>query len=183
MILEGLIEAVAEYQDFASVIEFELPYFLFDKLRKRAAIYPPVVYSYSQTYGDKLIAENLASSIQGFRQAAETLCKEGLITLNDDRVCLLYRNKKDQSNAEFRGGIGAKLGAAASYTTKSIRQYAVHGYAGRVNPLVVGKEVASKLIKAENYKIEQAARGDSFPKVLLETPRRQVVRKERGLDE
>ena len=170
VILEGLVDAVAEYQDFATEIEFELPYFLFDKLRKRAAIYPPVVYSDSQTYGEKLRAENLASSIQGFKKAAETLEKEGLITFKDERVRLHYRSKNDDQEGEFKGGIGARLGAAASYTNKSIRQYAVHGYAGRVTPRVVGKEVASKLSRMRSTKSSKLPEEIHFPKSYWELP-------------
>ena len=63
VILEGLIDAYAEQEDFASELDFSLAYFLFEKLKKRAAIYPPVVYSYSKTYGDELIQQNLESSL------------------------------------------------------------------------------------------------------------------------
>ncbi|MHB8567045.1 MAG: hypothetical protein ACYC7D_02495 [Nitrososphaerales archaeon] len=143
VILEGLIDAFAENEDFASELRFHLPYFLFEKLKKRAAIYPPVVYSYSQTYGEKLLKENLEASIAGFRRGAEQLEKEDLISFSEDIVKIGQRR--------FRGGASARLYSAASYTTKSIRQYAVHGYAGRVGPIVVGKEVVSKLSRSRNH--------------------------------
>ena len=172
VMLEGLFEAVAEYQDLAFEIEFGLPYFLFEKLRKRAAIYPPVVYSYSQTYGDKLGAANLASSLTGFRRAAEALEKERVLRLvSDDRVRLGFQTTRtSNSSAEFKGGIGARVSAAASYTTKSIRQYAVHGYAGRVRPLVVGKEVASKLTRLRTPKSSKLPDAIHHPKSFWSIP-------------
>jgi predicted nucleotidyltransferase len=143
VILEGIADACAEYGEFVSEIVFPLSYFLFEKLRKRAAIYPPVVYSYSKTYGDKLLLENLDQSLQGFRAAAEMLDAEGKVQFR----------KKDEtvsiSVKEIHSGLFSRIGVAASYTNKSLRQYAVHGYAGRVKPNVVGKEVLSKISRSK----------------------------------
>jgi tRNA A-37 threonylcarbamoyl transferase component Bud32/predicted nucleotidyltransferase len=141
VILEGLSDAYSEYSDFTSQIIFPIRYFLFEKLRKRAAIYPPVVYSYTMTYGEALLQENLEFALGGFRRAAEELMKEGLIEFNSLQDTLVPSKK-------FGAGILSRLGAAASYTNKSIRQYAVHGYAGRVTPNVVGKEVISKISRS-----------------------------------
>ncbi len=143
VILEGLIDAYVEHEEFASELDFELAYFLFEKLKKRAAIYPPVVYSYSKTYGEERMDGNLESSLLGFRRAAAELEAQGLITISGDLIRI--RQQK------FRGGIFARLLSAASFTTKSIRQYAVHGYAGRVGPIVVGKEVVSKLSRSRSH--------------------------------
>ena len=142
VILEGLSEAYAEYSDFASEIIFPLSYFLFEKLRKRAAIYPPVVYSYTKTYGDDLLFDNLEFALKGFRGAAEDLARDGLIEYDEkhDNVIIPLN--------QFHSGLISKIGIAASYTNKSIRQYAVHGYAGRVTPKVVGKEVVSKISRS-----------------------------------
>jgi tRNA A-37 threonylcarbamoyl transferase component Bud32 len=142
VILEGLSLVFSEYDDFATEIIFPLRYFLYQKLKRRAAIYPPVIYSYSKTYSDELCEENLATSISGFRAAAAELQKEKIVsfdeTLDEIRISPNY----------FRGGISARIGAAASYTSKSLKQYAIHGYAGRVNPNVVGREVLSKISRS-----------------------------------
>ncbi|MDG6996490.1 MAG: nucleotidyltransferase domain-containing protein [Nitrososphaerota archaeon] len=141
VILEGLSEAYAENMEFTSEIRFPLSYFLFEKLRKRATIYPPVVYSYARTYDDELLSENLSHSLLGFRSAAVELANEGIIELKDDVVSV--------STQAFRGGLSARIEAAASFTNKSLRQYAIHGYAGRVRPDVVGKEVISKISRSK----------------------------------
>ncbi len=157
VVIEGLADAYADYQDFASEIIFKLSYFLFEKLKKRASIYPPVVYSYSQTYGENLISDNLRNSLEGFRSATELLCSEGIVSYDppDDSVRLASASQ----TKHFRGGISAKLSVAAAYTTKSIRQYAVHGYAGRVSPTVVGKEVMSKFSRTRSHiKLPEAIR-------------------------
>lgn len=143
VILEGLADACADYAEFVSEVIFPLSYFLFEKLRKRAAIYPPVVYSYSKTYGNELLLENLDQSLQGFRAAASMLDREGKMQFNkhDDSVTISLK--------DIHSGLFSRIGAAASYTSKSLRQYAVHGYAGRVRPNVVGKEVLSKLSRSK----------------------------------
>lgn len=140
---EGLIEACVDYSEFASEIIFPLSYFLFEKLRKRAAIYPPVVYSYSKTYGDELLLDNLDHSLNGFRLAAQELAEDGVLEYDAKGETVRISLK------EFRSGFFSRLGAAASYTNKSLRQYAVHGYAGRVRPNVVGKEVLSKISRSK----------------------------------
>ncbi len=142
VILEGLSEAYAEYSEFASEIIFPLRYFLFEKLRKRAAIYPPVIYSYSRTYGEKLIEDNLASSLEGFRVAAKELMNEGVIEYDEENDSITSPLMK------FHAGLKAQIEVLASYTNKSLRQYAVHGYAGRVRPNVVGREVIAKISRS-----------------------------------
>lgn len=148
VILEGLYDCYAEYGRFAEDLEFPLKYFLFEKLRKRAAIYPPVVYSYAKTYGKELLQENLESSLAGFRQAASNLAEEGTIRFEPDSDNLKLRTSK------FKSGIAARISSAAYYTARGIRQYAIHGYAGRVGIDVMGKEVISKLSRASKDRSE-----------------------------
>lgn len=142
VILESVSEAYAENLGFTCEIKFPLTYFLFEKLRKRAAIYPPVVYSYAQTYGEKLLEHNLEHSLSGFRSAAKQLQDEGVAEFDKVKDVIRFPSLK------FHGGFTARIGAAASYTTKSITQYAIHGYAGRVMPTVVGREVMSKISRS-----------------------------------
>ncbi len=145
VILEGLEEAFLENQQFTSLIEIELSYFLFEKLRKRAAIYPPVMYSYAMTYGREHKPGNLEASLTGFREAAKVLQADGIIDFNEqnDYVRLVSCN--------FTGGLRSKIGAKASFTAKSLTQYAVHGYAGRVGLDVIGREVISKLSRSRRH--------------------------------
>ena len=138
VILESVSEVYAENSGFTCEIVFPLSYFLYDKLRKRAAIYPPVVYSYAQTYGKRLLESNLLCSLSGFRRAAKLLQDEGVAEFDSEKNTIKFPSLR------FHGGLAARLTAAASYTSKSITQYAVHGYAGRVKPNVVWRELMSK---------------------------------------
>lgn len=142
VILETVSDVYSENSGFTCEINFPLSYFLFDKLRKRAAIYPPVVYSYAQTYGEKLLQSNLVCSLAGFRRAAVLLQDEGVAEFDKDKDTIKFPSLR------FHGGFAARLSTVASYTTKSITQYAVHGYAGRVKPNVVGRELMSKISRS-----------------------------------
>jgi tRNA A-37 threonylcarbamoyl transferase component Bud32/predicted nucleotidyltransferase len=146
IIVEGLSDAVVNYMQFACEINFPLSYFLFEKLKKRAAIYPPVVYSYSRTYGDDLVDSNLESALDGFRKAAKELESEDIVTF-DERSDLL---RIEPWKKGFHSGVSGRIEMAAAYTSKSLRQYAVHGYAGRVSPNVVGHEVVSKISRSRS---------------------------------
>lgn len=145
VILEGLGIAYAESGSFAEELEFGLLYFLFEKLRRRAAIYPPVVYSYAQTYGEKLYETNSDRALDAFREAATQLDSEGTIKF------LEAEDKVKIKSDKFKRGLGAKLSVTASYTARGLRQYAVHGYAGRVGLDVMGREVASKLTRSKDH--------------------------------
>jgi tRNA A-37 threonylcarbamoyl transferase component Bud32/predicted nucleotidyltransferase len=146
VIIEGISEAYSESSRFANDIEFPLSYFLYEKLRKRASIYPPVVYSYSKTYGDGLREQNVEFSLVGFRRAAISLESEGMIDFDRETDTVTLRGL-----SRMRGGLGAKLSSTASLTTRGVRQYVVHGYAGRVGLDVVGREVLSKLERSKNH--------------------------------
>jgi tRNA A-37 threonylcarbamoyl transferase component Bud32/predicted nucleotidyltransferase len=143
VIIEGLSEAYSENPRFAYDIEFPLSYFLYEKLRKRASIYPPVVYSYAKTYSENLKDENVEFSLVAFRNAAVSLESEGLINFDKGNDIVNLRGN------QMRSGLAAKLSSTASLTTRGIRQYAVHGYAGRVGFDVVGREVISKLERSK----------------------------------
>jgi tRNA A-37 threonylcarbamoyl transferase component Bud32/predicted nucleotidyltransferase len=145
VILEGLAEAYAENRYFAGDMGFKLPYFLFAKLKKRASIYRPVIYSYAQTYGPELLAENLETSLWGFREAASMLASERVIT-SDSKTDSVKLNPQN-----FKSGALAKLSGVATFTKRGITQYAVHGYAGRVSPAVMGREVSSKLSRSREH--------------------------------
>ncbi len=162
VILEGLEIAYVENGPFVEDIEFGLPYFLFEKLRRRAAIYPPVVYSYAQTYGESLRETNSEATLVGFREAAAQLESEGALEYfqSEDMV----RIKKDR----LRGKLGARLSVTANYTVRGVRQYAVHGYAGRVRPDVVGREVVSKLTRSKEHSALPSF--ISYPRIFCSLP-------------
>jgi tRNA A-37 threonylcarbamoyl transferase component Bud32/predicted nucleotidyltransferase len=136
VIAESLFEISSQYGEFAQDLTIPLDYFLFDKLHKRALIYPPALYSYIKTYTCDLAAENRASTLDGFDLAATLLAEQGFFEVSDGSVKIV--------SEKLRGRAFAKLLALFNLTTRGVRQYAVHGYAGRVGLSVVKDEALSK---------------------------------------
>jgi tRNA A-37 threonylcarbamoyl transferase component Bud32/predicted nucleotidyltransferase len=136
VIAESLYEISSQYGEFAQDLTIPLDYFLFDKLHKRALIYPPALYSYIKTYTCDKAAENRASTLEGFDVAARLLAEQGFFEVTDGYVKIV--------SEKLRGKSFAGLLALFNLTTRGVRQYAVHGYAGRVGFSVVKSEALSK---------------------------------------
>ncbi len=148
VIAEAILELSSWNGEFSQDLLIPLDYFLFDKLHKRASIYPPVLYSYIKTYTCPSAAQNRASSLDGFREASKLLASQGFLEMRGDQVRL--------SAERLRGKAFAKLLALFNLTARGVRQYAVHGYAGRVGFTVVKDEALSK-VKRMQQKIEPPA--------------------------
>jgi tRNA A-37 threonylcarbamoyl transferase component Bud32/predicted nucleotidyltransferase len=137
VVVEALFELSSDYGEFASHITIPLDYFLFDKLKKRATVYPPAIYSYVKTYTCPLGGENRAASLAGFREAADSLVPRGFLELSKKGVHIFPEKMK--------GDAFTKVLSLFSLTARGVTQYAVHGYAGRVGLGVFRKEALSKL--------------------------------------
>jgi tRNA A-37 threonylcarbamoyl transferase component Bud32 len=137
VIVEAVLELSSDYGDFGRHLIIPFDYFLFDKLKKRAMVYPPALYSYVQTYTCPMKAENLDATVDGFAAAAEALKSRGLLLVDPSGIRLLPEKVK--------GDAFTKVQSLFSLTTRGVAQYAVHGYAGRVGLSVFRREAQSKL--------------------------------------
>ena len=137
VIVEALLELSSDYGDFGRHLVIPYDYFLFQKLSRRASVYPPALYSYVQTYSGALGGENRSISHDGFASAAESLKPRGFLLAEPGGVRLLPE--------KMRGDAFTKVQSIFSLTTRGVTQYAVHGYAGRVGLSVFRREAQSKL--------------------------------------
>ncbi len=137
VMVDELLELSSDYGEFGRHLVVPYEYFLFQKLNRRAAVYPPAHYSYVQTYTCPMGAENRATSVEGFASAAESLISRGLVTAEAGGIRLVSQ--------KMRGDAFTKLQSMFSLTTRGVAQYAVHGYAGRVGLSVFRREAQSKL--------------------------------------
>jgi len=141
VLAEEILEIESLYGEFAQDLIIPLEYFLFNKLHKRAIIYPPALYSYIKTYTCPSGDENKAFTLEGFAEAALSLQSSGI---------LRFESKGGAPHVRISGE-GLKSRAFASIlslfnlTTRGVRQYAVHGYAGRVGFNVFKDEALSKV--------------------------------------
>jgi tRNA A-37 threonylcarbamoyl transferase component Bud32/predicted nucleotidyltransferase len=137
VLVEALLEVSSEYGDFGRHLLVPYEFFLFDKLHKRAAIYPPALYSYVHTYTCPQGAENMALSVGVFASAAESLQPRGFLKTAPGGVKIIPEKLKADAFTRFH--------SMFSLTTRGVTQYAVHGYAGRVGASVFSREALSKL--------------------------------------
>ena len=137
VLTEALLELSADYGEFCKHLVVPFDYFLFDKLSKRASVYPPALYSYVQTYSCPLGDENRSISMAGFEASAEALALRGLLSVSPAGVRI--------DPEKMKGDAFTKVHSIFSLTARGLTQYAVHGYAGRVRLSVYRKEAESKL--------------------------------------
>ena len=142
VVLEALRDLASTYGELSTILLIPPEYFLFDKLKKRATIYPPAYYSYVKTYGVSYCVRNLEATLEGFREALKEIERQGLITLIDGRARVKHSG--------IRVNQMAKIFSIITYASRGITQYAVHSYAGRVGLDVVGKEIFSKLNRSRS---------------------------------
>jgi len=137
VLTEALIELSSDYGEFATHLLVPYEYFLFDKLHKRAAIYPPALYSYVHTYTCPMGEENKELAVEAFVEAAKSLQPRGFLTAAPEGVRIVPERLKADAFSRFE--------SMFSQTARGVTQYAVHGYAGRVGPSVFSREALSKL--------------------------------------
>ena len=167
VLAEEILEIGSQQGEFAQDLLIPLEYFLFDKLHKRAIIYPPALYSYVKTYTCPLGEENKAFSLEGFAEAALSLQSSGVLRIEATRgpgkldVRILGEGLRSRAFASTL--------SLFNLTKRGVRQYAVHGYAGRVGLKVFKDEALSK-VKRMQDKVD--------PPLELEEPKRLI-----GLEE
>jgi len=141
VLAEEILEIESLYGEFAQDLVVPLEYFLFNKLHKRALVYPPALYSYIKTYTCPSGDENKAFTLEGFAEAALSLQASGIIR---------FESKGGVPHVRISGeGLKSRQFASIlslfNLTTRGVRQYAVHGYAGRVGFNVFKDEALSKV--------------------------------------
>ncbi|QQG49333.1 MAG: hypothetical protein HY247_03215 [archaeon] len=162
VLMEALLELSSDYGDFSRHLLVPYDYFLFYKLSRRAALYPPATYSYVQTYTCPLGSENRAQSMAGFAGAAASLSGRAFLKVGPDGVRVVPE--------KLRGDAFTKAQSIFTGTTRGVTQYAIHGYAGRVGLGVFRREAQSKL---------KRMRENPPPLLELERPR-SLLRLEEG---
>jgi tRNA A-37 threonylcarbamoyl transferase component Bud32 len=162
VLIEALLELSSDYGEFGRHVVVPYDYFLFDKLNKRAAIYPPALYSYVHTYTCPLGEENKAISTKGFSDAAVSLEHRGFLEAGPSGVRMVPEKLKADAFT--------KVQSLFSASARGVTQYAIHGYAGRVGLSVFSREALSKL---------RRMRENPPPFTPLENPR-SLLRLEQG---
>lgn len=137
VMMEELGELADEFGSLALYMLVPFEYFLFSKLKKRATIYPPALYSYAMTYSGERAGTNVEMAIRGFKRAALELVKAGITRKEGDKLALTEKGLSGLRKPAFRRKV--------ELIGRGIRQYLVHGLAGKVGLDIIFKEAYSKV--------------------------------------
>ncbi len=141
VLAEEILEIASVQGEFSHGLIIPLEYFLFNKLHKRAIVYPPALYSYIKTYTCPSGEENKAFTLEGFAEAAISLEKSGVLRFEPRAGAPVIRILGEGLRSRAFGSVLSLF----NLTTRGVRQYAVHGYAGRVGINVFKDEALSKV--------------------------------------
>ena len=136
VIEEAINQLLISYGEFCFDLRIPLEFFLYEKLRKRAAVYPPALYSYVKTYSGPLMERNLSSSLALFGEKAKEAAEDRKVVFDGQFVI---------PSRSYDGWQGSRLYSVVKDARRGLTQYAIHGLAGRVSPKVIGKEILSKI--------------------------------------
>ena len=137
VIAEELIEIQSDYGDFSSNLIIPYEYFLFDKLHKRALVYPHTIYSYDHTYTCAQRKENKEFTVRGFREVAAFLASQGILESTNESV----RVNRSMPSASLL----SKIVSMFSPTSTGVAQYPIHGFTREVGSEIVKTEALSKV--------------------------------------
>lgn len=138
-------------------------YFLFDKMRRRASLYPPVKYSYARILGQPQGSRNLRMMVDRFLPSLESLVEDGALSRSNRN----YRVSKEFVDNCLKAE--AYVAKQADEIERTIRMYVTHGFAGRINPRLVTEEIVSK-IRRSMKKQEEAKLPDPDEYLFFDTP-------------
>lgn len=152
VILETLTSLQSEYPEAYTNLRIKPEFFLYEKLWKRASIYPPVKYSYSRILSNELKPRNLPMMMDGFMEALRKLEVEGIVKFENGYVVPVKNLELETSKKSL---------SIFKEVKRATKAYITHGYAGRrVSPMKVAWEFASKVFRGsvlrEHGELEQS---------------------------
>ncbi len=135
IILEEIREMVGQTNLLCSEIFFPLEYVLFEKVRRRAALYPNAAYSYYKTYAND---SNLKFALDGYKRAlAEIISEDGeLFSVHGDCLRISERRVHEDSHV---------VSLRMAKKLQEFSSYFVHTYAGRKTMHLAIREAESKI--------------------------------------
>ena len=116
-------------------------YFALSRVLRKTKAYPPLRYSYLNTFCENLRQRNMAKVMPGYNAAIRELVEQGILDQTDEGVTVrddfvdkvLARKNKD------------KVVNVVEVSKKALYSYVMHGRAGLVSPEMISRELASKV--------------------------------------
>ena len=86
IVWELLDNLVFEFPEASQELRIKAEYFMYETLRRRAKLFPPITYSFLNMFRDDLKGANLNAIMKGYLEAINQLAEENWITLSDDHI-------------------------------------------------------------------------------------------------
>jgi tRNA A-37 threonylcarbamoyl transferase component Bud32/predicted nucleotidyltransferase len=163
VIAEELTDIQSEYGGFSPNLILPYEYFLFDKLHKRAIVYPEATYSFASTYTCAKKKENIEFALRGFRQAGGSLASMGVVESTDESVRII--------TGEVPTNVLSKIITLLTPSKEGTTQPTGKGY-----DVLAGKGVAGTKAPART----RSKRGAVAAPIELERPKK-LIRLEEGV--
>ncbi len=130
-------------------------YFALSRILRRSKTYPPLRYSYLNTFGPNLRERNMSRVMPGYRSAIDRLVQHGILDETSEGF-LIRDNFVDKILA--RKAIDRVVNVV-EVSKRALSSYMMHGRAGLVSPEIISREVAAKiwreiLLRSSNVQVE-----------------------------
>ena len=135
-IIEECCDLASRYGHLVEYLSIPLKYFLFSRLRRRMQAYPPVRYSYINTFFGKYGERNTEWSLAGFRSAADKLVEKGVLKVVGED---LYSIDLSKLRCPSRLVLNLK------FLYRGVKSYITHGRSAKVPPKIFIQEFQSKI--------------------------------------
>jgi len=154
---EEIEELILEYEELSRGLIIKPEYFIVSRLKKRAKVYPPLIYSYVNLFREDLKEKNLNLIKKGFLEALKLL-ENQVVNLNGENITIV-QNYIDKVLSKK---VVKKVVNIVKFSRRALHSYLLQGKAGRISLELMAKELTSKLIKGLTM---------STSKFLLEDPK------------
>lgn len=141
VIKEEMEDLVLEFGESARGLIIDPKYFMLSRMRKRAKLYPPIKYSYSNLFRKDIKEKNLEKIMDGFLMALKELEKEAIVKIEngalkiEDKFIDLIINRKSIE----------KVVNIVEKSRRTLYSYLTQGIIGITDPNALIRELASKL--------------------------------------
>ncbi|MBS7623034.1 hypothetical protein KEJ39_05090 [Candidatus Bathyarchaeota archaeon] len=141
VIVEEAEELVRQFGEASRGIVIDPEYFALSHILRRSKTYPPLRYSYLNTFCETLRDRNMARVMPGYRVAIRNIVGRGILeetgeglSIKDDFVdSVLGRKTRD------------RVVDIVAVSKRALYPYLMHGRAGLVSPELISRDIASKL--------------------------------------
>ena len=141
VIKEESEDLVRQFGEASRGLVINPEYYALSRILRRSKTYPPLRYSYLNTFCKALRGRNMAKVMPGYRAATRKLADQGILEETEEGVSIrddfidkvLERRTKDM------------VVNIVEVSKKALYSYLMHGRAGLVSPELISREVASKV--------------------------------------